>query len=292
MSASQDAAPGKEEGGAPAKLKLMDEDAFIFCPKPSTFTPLYEPSDSASYTARFGSVNAGSFELYVGGGAINLGFARILHKVGHPVDDYEFMHKELYKKVKEQPQTFRSERGWKLAEWPADPPDAPPADPPKRLPHGVASTSVLLSTLPSNFEAMGHLAGTVFVDVFEADMRPEANPNNRAMVYVVGPEGSLAKDSVDFLSACEYTGANIARALTEHNAAHKSDTLEMVRMCLVSGGVFRHPETSKEDVAKAFIKGMSQEVEVGKTPKIEFAYDEDVFQIAYLALKAEARPDV
>lgn len=33
-------------------------------------------------------------------------------------------------------------------------------------------------------------------------------------------------------------------------------------------------------------------VEVGKTPKIEFAYDEDVFQIAYLALKAEARPDV
>lgn len=178
----------RHRAGAPAKLKLMDEDAFIFCPKPSTFTPLYEPSDSASYTARFGSVspnpsaelqtsslhppvfftpapnlrnprhetrcfvvvlalcvcgvrcgcvaefngrdstervravrclqstsrvrtrsstrclrptqicvvpqvNAGSFELYVGGGAINLGFARILHKVGHPVDDYEFMHK-------------------------------------------------------------------------------------------------------------------------------------------------------------------------------------------------------
>jgi len=134
--------------------------------------------------------------------------------------------------------------------------------------------------------------GAVFIDVFANEARP-LNDRNVAMVYVVGPKGAGApgghgptiSDREEFLEAVTDLGANAMAAVLEYNQEAQERQLpriDIVQWCLVSGGVYRHPQTSKLDVAKATVEGLRKSV-LGADchpPQFKFAYDEGVFEEA------------
>ena len=51
-------------------------------------------------------------------------------------------------------------------------------------------------------------------------------------------------------------------------------------MCLVSGGVYKHPGASKVEVAKALLTGLLSP-DSPEAPCLELAYDEDAFAEAF-----------
>mmetsp|Transcript_26161 Transcript_26161/g.62420 ORF Transcript_26161/g.62420 Transcript_26161/m.62420 type:complete len:347 (+) Transcript_26161:6-1046(+) len=260
---------------------LLPADKVTFLEKIGAFTPLYEPaapeSTAAAPQGTFASVNAGAFALYIGGAAINAGFARALKSAGHDIDAYESFHSALYKAAEDAGATG-------LQHWSNE--AEPPLEP---LPKGLQSSAVLLSELPDRFIRQGSRAGTVFVDVFAEGFEPLDNAGNRAMVYVVGPEGSQAEDAGDFERGCEVAGENLLRAVSLHNKGQEgSKRIDIVRMCLVSGGLFRHSDLSKVEVAGAFIRGMSRGFSPQDSPHVQFAFDEDSFKLAYEVEKSKA----
>ena len=108
------------------------------------------------------------------------------------------------------------------------------------------------------------------------------------MVYAIGPEGSQAASLQDFLTGVEKTGENIMVAVSSHNQAEGAARVEVLRVCLVSGGLFKHEEASKTDVARALMIGLSRGYEDGASPMLDFAFDQEskdmpgsVFQRAY-----------
>jgi len=78
------AAPAAELRGTARGGSLIPSSFVSFCEDPTHkggFTPVYEPADGCSYSAHasMSSVNAGAFELYVGGAAINRSFLAPFH---------------------------------------------------------------------------------------------------------------------------------------------------------------------------------------------------------------------
>jgi hypothetical protein len=222
----------------------------------------------------FASVNAGAFALYVGGGAINAGFARALGQAGHDTSGYKEAHRALYSAAQAAGAT---DLFWSHA-----------LVPPLALPEGLASTAVLLSPLPERFDREGTRAGTVFVDVFAAGREPLGHAGNIGMVYAIGPEGSQAESAQDFVGGCEATGEAMLRALSQHNSAGGAARLDVVRVCLISGGIFKHPQVEKHEVAGALFRGISRGFSAAHSPRLEFAFDEDVFRLAYQSLAPTA----
>ena len=301
------------------------------------FTPIYEAADDSSYAdtgTTMASVNAGAFRLYVGGAAINRwrscsvpatvpvmpgvrspllrdtrnliselaerrAFAQQLKAAGHDVSGYEDMHWNFLvtalKHVKTQPDQISSRRQLHhlsdLAEGNTDD---------EELVRGVANISVLLSPLPKRFIREEVRAGTIFIDSFTKEHRPCENPANSAMIYAIGPEGDQAEDADDFIMAVQCTGENMYRAVTLYNQSppQKRSPIDFVRVCLVSGGLFKHEEVSKTRVAEALISGMStaffqlrSETDPNtpfRPPHVNFAYDENVFHKAYTRLQQPA----
>mmetsp|Transcript_30146 Transcript_30146/g.47262 ORF Transcript_30146/g.47262 Transcript_30146/m.47262 type:complete len:308 (+) Transcript_30146:49-972(+) len=254
---------------------LVPRNRVTFYQPKGAFTPIYESKEEASYSKPFASVNAGAFALFVGGGAINRAFAMTLHAAGHKVQAYQLAHRYLYSNAEAKGLGVGELANWKDV-----------ADQDVSLPGGVVSSSILRSSLEARFLNSQTLAGTVFIDVFEDDKKPMENPDNVAMAYLVGPEGSQAEGPEDFLEACKYAGNNLMTALTLHNKAGTVPKIEVFRMCLVSGGIFKHPDTSKLEIAKAFIQGLSSSFDPDSSPDIEFAYDEDAYKMAYEELAA------
>lgn len=301
------------------------------------FTPIYEAADDSSYAdtgTTMASVNAGAFRLYVGGAAINRwriccvpatvsvtpgvlspllrdarnliselaerrAFAQQLKAAGHDVSGYEDMHwnflVDALKHVKTQPDQTSSRRQLHHL---SDLAEGNTND--EELVRGVADISVLLSPLPRRFIREQVRAGTIFIDSFTKEHRPCENPANSAMIYAVGPEGDQAEDADDFIMAVQYTGENMYRAVTLYNQSppQKRPPIDFVRVCLVSGGLFKHEEVSKTRVAEALISGMStaffqlrSETDPNtpfRPPHVNFAYDENVFHKAYTRLQQPA----
>merc|ERR1719343_386000 len=59
--------------------------------------------------------------------------------------------------------------------------------------------------------------------------------------------------------------------------------IEILRCCLLSGGVYKHREASKVDVAESLIRGLLK-ANIGNEFTLDFAYDEDVFFEAWKKL--------
>lgn len=77
-------------------------------------------------------------------------------------------------------------------------------------------------------------------------------------VYVVGPNG--ANYDVDgFLESVHKLGDNLVTALCDYNGMAKRETAKklprvtLCRLCLVSGGVYKHKDVTKLDVAKSLL---------------------------------------
>lgn len=129
------------------------------------------------------------------------------------------------------------------------------------------------------------------------------NKANKAMIYCVGPQGDVFKNTKntedveeEFLKAILIVGKNIANAINEYNKYDGNDNkkIDYVRICLISGNQYL-PTSMKSDkltesqvkVAEALIKGIhSVNKEKGvKDIVYNFAYADNAFQIAFDKLK-------
>lgn len=130
-----------------------------------------------------------------------------------------------------------------------------------------------------NFVSNSLYPGDVFIDILKTS--PCNNEANKVMIYCVGPRGESTAD--DFKNAVYIVGKNIANAIYYYNNKKDTENIDYVRICLISGGGFKHVSVSGIEVAECLIKGI-QEVNVNKQVKkivYNFAYDNDVFKKAF-----------
>jgi hypothetical protein len=110
---------------------------------------------------------------------------------------------------------------------------------------------------------------------------PYKNEANKAMIYCVGPKGLSTADN--FKNALYIVGKNIATAIYLYNNKEDTEKIDYVRICLISGGSFKHDNVSRIEVAECLIKGI-HEVNVNRHIKnivYNFAYDNDAFRQAF-----------
>lgn len=225
---------------------------FMPNPGPGNFTPLYD-HDQTKLSA---SINAGDVGLYVGGGTINGAFGLKLRSAGQQVDKYQDLHQMILKKSPLQ----RYNSAENINDYP----------------------EFLSKTLLLQDNQGGQNQGTVFLHIFKEPYFPMNNPKNNAMIYVVPPNGKISNvDGPTFLKRVKKTATNIGRMVSDYNLLN-SQKIEKIRVCLFSGEAYRHKSTSKIEVAKNILTGLIESTGVPIT--YEFAYDQDVFTLAYQEL--------
>eukprot|EP00923_Selenidium_pygospionis_P048763 GHVN01083793.1.p2 GENE.GHVN01083793.1~~GHVN01083793.1.p2 ORF type:complete len:386 (+),score=78.44 GHVN01083793.1:3922-5079(+) len=240
-----------------------------FCAKPEDggFTPVYDeqPKDT------FASLNAGSGTLSVGGDGINGAFAKILGDQQHDVPKYEEVHKKLLAKAIQASKDATEKDRTMLVESDEPHPDL------------KASYCRVCPKLKSGDGS----TGAVFVDIFNDTKRPHM-ANNYAMIMVVAPNGSDYSSPEGFLSAVEETGVNLMTTFCDFNGMVKRSKssapltlkrINVVRVCLFSGGEHKHKDATKSQVAHSILSGLSKGYHYGPSPRLNFAYDgDDVFK--------------
>ena len=130
-----------------------------------------------------------------------------------------------------------------------------------------------------NFVSNSLYPGDVFIDILKTS--PYNNEANKAMLYCVGPRGESTTD--DFKNAVYIVGKNIANAIYHYNNKKDTECIDYVRICLISGGGFKHEDVSRIEVAECLIKGINN-VNVNRQAKnivYNFAFDNDAFKQAF-----------
>ena len=130
-----------------------------------------------------------------------------------------------------------------------------------------------------NFVSNSLYPGDVFIDILKTS--PYNNEANKAMLYCVGPRGESTAD--DFKNAVYIVGKNIANAIYHYNNKKDTECIDYVRICLISGGGFKHEDVSRIEVAECLIKGINN-VNVNRQAKnivYNFAFDNDAFKQAF-----------
>nr|PVC51008.1 hypothetical protein MACL_00001866 [Theileria orientalis] len=236
----------------------------VFSPKTANPTPLYETNPTEFVV----SVDAGNPELSVGGAGVNGAFGSLFQEMGYDLNSFRTLFTDLLKHTRklnnEDPTQFMA-----TAEEPNN--------------HVLFS----LCRIPNDSSYFKHEnEGVVFVTIFKNKF-PHSNSHNLGFVYVVGPNGANYKTVDDFLDAVHKLGDNMVTALCDYNGTAKRETAKKLprvttcRLCLVSGGIYKHPEVTKLDVAKSLLNGVAEGYRHGPTPRFNFAYDEDVFRVAW-----------
>ena len=131
------------------------------------------------------------------------------------------------------------------------------------------------------------------------------------MLYVVGPRGQGCEESksprynttresrelevpledkASFIKSIEELSETAMNTIHEYNTKVVPTRPELpsvneVRWCLVSGGVYKHKDVSKLDVAEATIKGMML---AKANISVTMMYDDDVFKQAYKRIKVKS----
>lgn len=289
------------------KTQTTETFKYTFEEKGRYFTPVYEKQghiynniedNPATYMA---SLNAGDERLYVGGGAINKAF-----NIAIGTGDYDSalywlstkMHLSCYMdcyNVKEEkgltPDTYSRtkylnilnneyliSKAGTLHHYDAFKKGG-------KFENNPYFTDMYLYISESricDFLNNSLYPGDIFIDILKTT--PYKNEANKAMIYCVGPNGGSTADN--FKNAVYIVGKNIANAIyLYNNKADAVDTLKIdyVRICLISGGSFKHENVSRIEVAECLIKGI-HEVNVNRQVKnlvYNFAYDNDAFRQAF-----------
>lgn len=194
--------------------------------------------DSATALA---SVNAGDVNLYVGGGGINRQFGNELEKSGHKIGKYEELHKGLL-------QSYNPGKAVTI-EHVAD------GDYPE-----IQSSTLFRST----HSALKSPYGTVILHVFRKGHYPHDNPDNKAMIYIVPPDGRKGASENEFKQAVTETAANIINAVNAYNTEAKKKglkTIETVRVCGFSSDSYRHPKVAASEVGQCIDNGVRRAME-------------------------------
>eukprot|EP00930_Biecheleria_cincta_P042904 TRINITY_DN2951_c0_g1_i1.p1 TRINITY_DN2951_c0_g1~~TRINITY_DN2951_c0_g1_i1.p1 ORF type:complete len:526 (+),score=88.94 TRINITY_DN2951_c0_g1_i1:56-1633(+) len=265
-SARGESSTGRSKGNANLGDKGTDEAKGIetfknmhvrFCPDPKTTSSKFTATYEAAPEHYFGSVNAGDEKLYVGGSTINKQFANDLwYTAWQYTDKYEPLHKELMK----------SGKACQLVTAPQHALDADP-----RIPVRAAYVRMLKAGQPT---------GAVFIDVFKQDLCPHKHAKNTMMVYTVGPRRQDCGSDAEFKSQVTAMARNLSAACMEYNDLGVEPPLEVLRVCLVSGGAFAGG-VPKLDVAKAICQGLAEGHVEGSSLVFEFSFDEDAFRCAW-----------
>jgi len=118
--------------------------------------------------------------------------------------------------------------------------------------------------------------GTAFLTIFKPPGRPYT-PKNAALLYIVetlgrntDEDGDVVMDAnrskyvktsaKEFLDEVHKTGANAIELVIEYNATKAGENpnlsaIEVVRLPIISGGMFLHPDITPKEVALVFIWG-------------------------------------
>eukprot|EP01056_Protomagalhaensia_sp_Gyna25_P006035 Protomagalhaensia_sp_Gyna_25__6034@NODE_952_length_2358_cov_115_015524_g757_i0_p2_GENE_NODE_952_length_2358_cov_115_015524_g757_i0NODE_952_length_2358_cov_115_015524_g757_i0_p2_ORF_typecomplete_len244_score26_75_NODE_952_length_2358_cov_115_015524_g757_i010541785 len=235
----------------------LPQEGYQFARNAGGYTPVWDPSPRCS----FGSVNAGDPGLYVGGGGVNGAFGASLK--------YHTSFQQLHEHALNIARSDTgSSDGTCLTSRFLCVPDA------STLCKSVSKCYVrvipeLMSDSPT---------GICIIHLLDPQHRP-LHVNNAAMVYVVGPRGKHGPAS-DFLTQVKLTAKNMLAAVNEFNRLNPQDALKLLRVCLISGGIFRHKKVSKDQVAQAVIAGLADTWDASHSPKLDFAWDQSAFQNA------------
>lgn len=260
------------EKSATCKCTRIIPGYLSFCPKPTEptkFTAVYDeaPKDT------FASLCSGDASLGVGNGGISEAFADVLRNAEQDVSKYEAVHKALLKKaLAEASENAENKERTMLIEATGET-------------HPDLKTSYC-RTCPGIKSEDGS-TGAVFIDIFDDGKKP-FQANNYAMIYVVAPKGSDFDTVEDFLEAVRKTAVNLMTAFCDFNGMVKRSKsnaplplkrINVIRVCLFSGGSNIHPKAEKKDVAYAILQGLSKGYHYGPSPRLNLAFDgDDVFQ--------------
>ena len=259
----------------------MQSCRFSFESMPDGYPAIYEV-DATENTA---STNAGDYRLYVGGGSINWAFGDLFTRhqglwwEGKMCLPYQMLHEAaLQKSLQTDGRLCSMDRDEMMND-----------DGALLLPSlGLAACFCCAGEIyPGEEGRFAGAIGSIFVDIFEEEKRP-LNAKKVAMLYAVGPKGLGCSgpqpllDKSTFLKALEALGRRSLETVAAYNAiaTHQGlPLIEKLRWCLVSGGVYRHGDVSKIEVARATLRGMKAAEARGF--EVIFAYDEDVFADAW-----------
>jgi len=117
--------------------------------------------------------------------------------------------------------------------------------------------------------------GSVFIHIFKPENCPFGERKNAALLYTVGALGVNAKapgegtpdparaafiknDVKDFLYEINQTGESTVQLVLDYNKHAKKNNLpviKVIRLPVVSGGIFMHPDITPKEVALALIWG-------------------------------------
>jgi hypothetical protein len=303
----------------PAPYKYTFEDQVSY------FTPVYEKAGHIYKNAEdkpatfMGSLNAGDEQLYIGGGAINKAF-----NIAIRADDYDTtlyalstqMHLSCYMdcyNVEEEEDLvpdiysrtkylnkintayFNNKKEGTLHHFNAFKEGGKFADNPY-----IADMYLYVSeSRLTDFISNGLYPGDIFIDILKKP--PYNNEANKAMLYCVGPKGLRGLNGIkgkhastadDFKDAVYIVGKNIANAIylyNNNNNTPDTEKIDYVRICLISGGGFKHEGVSHIEVAESLIKGIHEVNEMNEMNSkkqitnvvYNFAYDNDAFRQAY-----------
>mmetsp|Transcript_81419 Transcript_81419/g.154562 ORF Transcript_81419/g.154562 Transcript_81419/m.154562 type:complete len:360 (+) Transcript_81419:108-1187(+) len=255
-----------------------DAVRFLFEDKgPDKYPPLYLRAPAR----RTAAVNAGDYRLYVGGGTINGAFANMLHdEQGLCYDTnvrercelacYKQLHRELLAASCKAGGAFVASANQEV------------------LTELHLSVACAMAGDATDQDSPSHesASGAVFLHVFASNKQPLAQ-KNMAMLYVVGPKGEGCQGPKQgpllnrerFLAGVRVLAKRALDIVGIYNHDWAAgNPIEEVRWCLVSGGVYCHPEVQKVEVAAATIHGMrDSEVDV----LVTFTYDENAFRQAF-----------
>lgn len=266
------------------------------------FAAAYDPAPLKNFVF----LVPGDEELFVGGGALNGAVGRMLREAGQPIafrdarpgacgNAAPVFEKEhcVYRKMHER--LFA------------------------RGASGVGGEGLVVSTesersgTPVSFAVARrgnelHTLGSAFLNIFKEGQRPCGSPKNVGLLYTPGPLGRNAKaegegevsearerlvtkQPAEFLLEVSRAIENAMSVVVEYNMCHAggdaTPVIEVVRVPVISGGVFKHPDVDKYDVALAVIRGLNASLlraDKSVRPAVELMPDEDMRR-AYDSLK-------
>jgi hypothetical protein len=229
------------------------------------YAPVYYGRGEGSLA--LASVNAGnSQDLYVGGGGINGGFAKLLSRT-QKTGGYQARHQALVDDAAKTGEAFMRYDD----------------DDPTEFSYVYASKIS---------DVAGWYEGICFVDVFSTSHRPAGNPHNSAMLYAAPPHGHNHPKEADFLDAVGQTGRNIATTVARYNAIAPQQNvpgIEALRLCLYSSGIYNQYKVSLDKIALAIFDGVSAGLaaESSGLKELQMPYSDDPDDPLFSAVKAK-----
>ena len=209
----------------------------------SRHSSIFAPAGIHQQNGKMASVNAGNPDLGITGhSGINQRFEQELQRAGHNPASFQVLHQDLLRDVKTTPDDFFAKVS------------------------SNKSTPLLCAAI---YNSSGRDEDSIIFDVFRQNHRPQDNPDNAAMVYMVPPNGqqNFVNDELgraNFLMEVKNKARDLALAQNRFNLWARTQKnvsipeLSVLRTCQFSGERFKHPKANEADVASAIKAGFDE----------------------------------